>query len=224
MRIVRLLAGEPPLSLLDLVESLGVTRTAVTEQLSLLMGAGFVTRTLDRAGRGRPRHLYSITDAALALFPTNERLFVPAVLRALREVAGDEVANRVLCQVSSELAQHYRRQITAQDPHERLAQLAQILRSQGVLVDLHEDQGTWTLRERSCPFWSTMGDSRLACDIEREMMSQLVQAPVQLVGCRLDGDCGCTFQLQLVIPPPDAQAASVNQATPAGNSQPLLVS
>ena len=66
LRIVKLLVGNPPQTVSDLIDTTGVTRTAVTEQLNELVAAGFVERSTERlTGRGRPRHLYKATDAAL---------------------------------------------------------------------------------------------------------------------------------------------------------------
>jgi predicted transcriptional regulator len=68
LRVVRLLVGNPPQTVSSLIRATGVTRTAVTEQLNELIAAGFVERDTERlSGRGRPRHLYRTTQAALVL-------------------------------------------------------------------------------------------------------------------------------------------------------------
>ena len=59
-------------------------------------------------GRGRPRHLYQATHVALALlFAGNQRLVVPAIWRAIRELGGEDMARKVLKRVSRTLAEHY---------------------------------------------------------------------------------------------------------------------
>ena len=56
MRIVKLLVGNEPRTIADLVDETGVTRTAVTEQLNELVAGGFVEKTTERViGRGRRR-------------------------------------------------------------------------------------------------------------------------------------------------------------------------
>ena len=93
MRIVKLLVGNPPQTVSDLIETTNVTRTAVTEQLNELAAAGFVERTVERLpGRGRPRHLYQATPAALLLlFASNQRLVVPAIWQAIDELGGEKL-------------------------------------------------------------------------------------------------------------------------------------
>ena len=93
LRIMKLLVGNPPQTVAELIRAAGVTRTAVTEQLNELVAAGFVERDTQRLpGRGRPRHLYRATDAALVLlFASNQRLVVPAIWRAILDVGGEEL-------------------------------------------------------------------------------------------------------------------------------------
>ena len=92
MRVVKLLVGHPPCTISELIDETGVTRTAVTEQLNELMASGFVERTVEKLpGRGRPRHRFSATKAALVLlFANNQQLVVPAIWKAIDEIGGED--------------------------------------------------------------------------------------------------------------------------------------
>ncbi len=197
LRIVKILVGSPPQTVADLIGATGVTRTAVTEQLNDLVGAGFVERTTERLpGRGRPRHLYRATDAALLLlFANNQRLVVPAIWRAIDKVAGPRATQQVLKQVSKSLAEHYSRRITATQPEKRLRQLIELLRDEGGLVDVKEEDGQLVMRKRSCAFISMFDESRAVCTVDEEMMSAVVGCPVRRVECRHDGAPCCSFEL-----------------------------
>ena len=46
MRLIKLLVGHTPRTTAELIDEIGVTRTAITEQLNELLHAGFVTRTI----------------------------------------------------------------------------------------------------------------------------------------------------------------------------------
>lgn len=201
MRIIRLLVGNPPQTMAELVEQLGVTRTAVNEQLHELIRHGFVERTAERIGRGRPKHLYTATHAALAhLFANNQRLVAPAMLRAIDEIGGPELSAQVLQHASSRLSEHYRATITAKTPAERMKQLADLLRREGILVEINAQDGCLTLRQRTCPFIDMVDDSRAVCEVEKNMMAAVVGAPVDVEGCRLDGCPGCTFRIEVEMP------------------------
>ena len=197
MRIVRLLVGSPPQTVSDLIKTSGVTRTAVTEQLNELVAAGYVERAIERLpGRGRPRHLYTATDATLlALFGGSEQLVVPAIWQAIEEIGGEKVLYLVLKRVAATLADHYRQRVTAEEPAERLRQMAEILRDEGGLADMH-DNGQLVLQKRSCAFFCMFDASRRAvCRVDEEMLSLIVGQPVRRVACRHDGDSCCSFEL-----------------------------
>ncbi|MDD4268732.1 MAG: MarR family transcriptional regulator [Pirellulales bacterium] len=198
MRVVQLLAGKPPQTIFDLIRSTGLTRTAITEQLNDLVALGFVERTSQRvAGRGRPRHQFSLTRAALMLlFASNQRLLVPAIWGAISEVGGAELVHRVLDRVSSTLARHYRRKISGKTPRERLKQLARLLREEGVLLHVEEAKdGSLVVHKRNCPFISMYDETGAVCAVDLQMMKQVVGADVVRTACRHEGAPCCTFAI-----------------------------
>lgn len=197
MRVVRLLVGNPPRTVADLMKATGVTRTAVTEQLDELVEAGFVERVLQRLpGRGRPRYLYSATDAALLLlFASNQHLVVPAMWQAIEHVGGLKMKRQVLRRVGKLIAEHYKSRITAKLPKTRLKQFIKLLEEEGGLIDVAEDNGRMVLRKRSCPFITMRDDKRSVCAVDAEVMTQVVGRRVRQTSCRLDGAPCCTFEI-----------------------------
>jgi predicted ArsR family transcriptional regulator len=197
MRIVKLLVGNPPQTVSDLIKTAGVTRTAVTEQLNELVAAGFVEKTIERLpGRGRPRHLYTATTAALLLlFASNQRLVVPAVWEAIAEIGGDKLTHQVLEQVSARIAEHYRQKITATSPADRLRELGEILRQEGGLIDVGGPEDQLVMYKRSCAFISMLDEKRSVCQVDERLMSAVVGHPVHRVACRLDGAPCCSFEI-----------------------------
>jgi predicted ArsR family transcriptional regulator len=198
MRIIKLLVGNPPQTVVDLIRTTGVTRTAVTEQLNELVALGFIERSTDRlAGRGRPRHLYKATQAALSLlFTNNQRLLIPAIWKALYELGGEQLTQKILKHVSRQLADYYSSKITAKKPKERLRQFVDILVAEGGLLDVIEDEdGQMLLYRRSCPFISMLDANRSVCRIDQELLNAVVGRPVRRVSCRHDGAPCCRFEI-----------------------------
>jgi len=197
MRLVNLLVGKPPQTVNELIRATEVTRTAVTEQLNELMAAGFVQRGTEKLpGRGRPRHVYSATEAAqLFLFADRQRRVVPAIWQAIEAIGGESLTQRVIHRVSRELAGHYRERVTARSPKERLKQLAKIFFEEGVVTETCEKNGHLLLRKRSCPFLSMFEQGRSICCLDAELMSETVGCRVQQTASRHDGAPCCTFEL-----------------------------
>jgi predicted ArsR family transcriptional regulator len=198
LRIAKLLVGKPPQTVAELIRQTGVTRTAVTEQLNELISAGFVQRTVERLpGRGRPRYLFRATDAALMLlFANNQRLVVPAIWKAIEDVGGPELTEKVLQQVSRTVAQHYKTQITARSPKKRLRRMCELLQDEGNLVEMDRgEDGELLLVKRSCAFFSMFDPGRMVCAVDLSVMREVVGAPIRRTECRHDGAPCCTFEL-----------------------------
>jgi len=197
LRVVKLLVGKAPQTVSELIKASGVTRTAVTEQLNELVAAGFVERQTERSpSRGRPRHLYKATNAAMILlFANNQRLVVPAIWRAVHDFGGDELAQKVLQRVSRYMAEHYKDRVTAEKPEERLQELIDLLREEGGLVEAVEEDGQLVMHKRSCPFISMLDSKHSVCCVDQEMMSQVVGRRVRRTACRHEGAPCCTFKI-----------------------------
>jgi len=197
MRLLKLLVGNPPQTVADLIKVAGVTRTAVTEQLNELLAAGFVARQRQRLpGRGRPRHLYSATNSALLLlFGNSQRLVVPAIWRAIEKLGGRSMVEEVFKHVGHSLAEHYKQRINGADPRRRLQQMIELLREEGSLLESTEEDGQLVLRKRSCPFISMVDDHHTVCCVDQEMMTEVVGCPVRRTACRYEGAPCCTFEI-----------------------------
>jgi DeoR family transcriptional regulator, suf operon transcriptional repressor len=197
LRIVKLLVGTPPKTVADMIDATGVTRTAVTEQLNELVAGGFVRKTTERLrGRGRPRHLYAATDAALTLlFASNQRFVVPAMWRAIEESGGPKLVRQIVTKVGRMLAEHYGHRIKSQKPRQRLREMTALLSEEGGLVEAVEKDGHLVLYKRSCPFIAMLDEHQSICCVDQEMMSAVVGQPVRRTACRHEGAPCCTFEI-----------------------------
>jgi predicted ArsR family transcriptional regulator len=198
LKIVKLLVGNPPYSVTDLVNAMGVTRTAVTEQLHELVSAGFVEQSAERLpGRGRPRFMFKATnDALVLLFSSNQLLVVPAIWKAIIEIGGDQLKGKVLKKVSRILAEHYMGKVTAKRPEDRLRQLMSKLIDEGGILEAVDQNGKLVVYKRSCPFISMVDADRTICMVDLDMMTQVVGRPVLRTACRHDGDPCCKIEIQ----------------------------
>jgi len=200
MKILKILVGNPPHTVSELMKKTGVTRTAITEQLNELMAAGFVERSLQPlAGRGRPRYLYSITDRALmVLFPGSSHLVVPAIWRAIRKLGGQKLIQQVINEVTQDLVTYYSEKITARQPEKRLRQLLDLWRQEGSVLDIiSERDGRILFQKRSCPFLSMYEAAGDICYVDLELISAIVGHPVRRIASRHEGAPCCSFELDV---------------------------
>ena len=60
-----------------------VTATAVRQQLMVLLAEGFIEQRSENIGRGRPKHVYTLTAKGRALFPHHYDEFTNSLLREI---------------------------------------------------------------------------------------------------------------------------------------------
>src|SRR5580658_5887546 len=158
----------------DLANDLGVTVSAMRQHLQSLASDGLVEHEQVRDGRGRPRHIYHLTDRADSLFPrayaeiTNELLgYVDEVDHELLEKVFRRRRDRRIRQANTRLA--------GKPFDERVAELARILDEDGYLATVEAgDDGTYRIVEHNCAILGVARRYNQACTSEIEFIRSVL--------------------------------------------------
>ncbi|MDP9310067.1 MAG: TrmB family transcriptional regulator [Chloroflexota bacterium] len=207
--ILRLLQRHGPMSTKQLRVALGVSSlNAVREQLTSLTAAGLVQTSTLRQGAGRPTHLYALSSKAQALFPQGYDVLLKLLLAELADHTSQEQLQAILAGVSTRLAAHYGGQSAGQALQERLAQLARMSDERGTPITIVEKGNAVVLHEYSCPYFNVAQDTPNVCELEQQMLAQVLGRPVRLAKRIVDGHAGCEFVVD---------DGMVNQLSPTSN-------
>src|SRR5215207_9099533 len=101
--IVNLLRTRGGVNADDLASSLGVSKQCVRKHLDVLERDGYVQHIAERKERGRPAHVYRLTQKADALFPKRYDLFAKSVLQQIGAVWGERGLNMIFCGCANEM-------------------------------------------------------------------------------------------------------------------------
>jgi DeoR family transcriptional regulator, suf operon transcriptional repressor len=184
----------------DLVAFTGVTATAVRQRLTRLMSKGLVARESTAAGRGRPMHRYSLTQAGIRSGGTSYDKLAQVLWQEIREVRDPEVRRGLLSRISERLAEEYRSDIHGETLRERMGELAQLMSGQNLAFELQETQPSESgeqlpvLTALGCPYPDLAEQDRGVCAMERMLLSNVLGEGLKLSSCRLDGATCCTFE------------------------------
>lgn len=195
-QILKLLRQQGSLSIKEIETALGVTTTAVRQQLTTLMVEGLLTATNVREKRGRPHAMYHLSEKGQAFFARGYEDLALVLLEEVLRLKEPESAQRLLQRVSTRLAAQYAEQIHAAGLADRLQELVALLEKRGILSKVEEVDSAFVLIEYGCPYYGLAREHREVCGMEVEAMEQALGSPVTLCQSQLDGHHGCQFEVK----------------------------
>jgi DeoR family suf operon transcriptional repressor len=179
----------------DLELALGVTATAVRQQLRTLVAEEYVKQDSERNGRGRPRNVYSLTAKGRSLIPRHYDEFTNGLLRELLISEGPKKVEDLLSRMGRRLAAQYESEVAGLATVERTARLTELLNAKGIMTEMRLQPDGIVFHEYTCPYYDLAREYRAICDMEEDMIAQVIRQPVELIECTLDGSHGCQFRI-----------------------------
>ena len=194
-RIVDQVARRGHMTIADLVDSLGVTTTAVRQQVNRLVAEGWLMRTRRHGVPGRPADIFTTSEQAKRLFAGLNDELSKLLIEEIAQAEGPIRSREILQAVGRRIAAQGRRFVGEGPPVERLRRLADMLSQEGVLAETSGSQNDLRLSVFTCPYRSLAHEHREVCEMERETFSDLLGGAVERNQCVLDGHERCEFSL-----------------------------
>ena len=167
----------------------GVNPTAIRQQLAVLQREGLVERRVERRKRGRPTHLYALTERAESLFPQAYGPLALAILRQLREVDGEEKLEKLFARRTRALAAAYRKRLEGRSLGDRWQELARIRDEEGYMARV-QPRG---LVEHHCPIAAVAKEFPLACRYEKLLFESVLGIKLDRTHHLASGDRACIY-------------------------------
>jgi len=195
-RIIDLLTRRGPLSTAELVHALGVTTTAVRQQVNRLAAEGWLVRTRRTHGPGRPADVFAISAQTRRQFGARNDELSRLLIEEILNVEGPSRGRSILRRVGKRMAQNERPAVGEGPTADRLRRLADRMTRDGMVVETNGSPDHPRLTVFTCPYHGLAEEHREVCDMERETFSTLLGGPVQLEQCVLDGHTRCEFSVR----------------------------
>jgi len=195
-QILRLLQQQGALSIKDIETALGVTTTAVRQQMTALQAEGLVAAATVREKRGRPHAIYSLSEKGQTLFARGYEDLALVLLEEVLGLAKPESTRQILQRVSTRLGAQYAEEIHGAALAERLQEFVALLEKRGIWITIEEEQDAFVLTEYGCPYYGLAREHREVCGVEIEAIEQALGSQVTLCQSQLDGHHGCQFQVK----------------------------
>jgi DeoR family transcriptional regulator, suf operon transcriptional repressor len=183
-----------PLRVTEMADAMEVTATAVRQRLVRLMAQGMIQRETIRAGRGRPRHQYWLTEKGLRITGSNFADLALALWREVRSIADPDLRRDMLRRIAKALAAGYSTQIQGETPAERMRSLSELFAQRRIPVSVEESLDRPAITAHACPYPTLADQDNGVCTMEKMLFSELLGRDVELTRCRLEGGGDCRFQ------------------------------
>jgi len=187
--ILDLLKVHGPSNVPALARILGINRTAVRQQLAVLLREGLVEVRVERRRVGRPTHVYALTVKSEALFPQAYGPMALSILRQLRELDGDAKIERLFARRFRELAALYRRRLAGKSTAERFRELALIRGEEGYMAKA-EARG---LTEHHCPIAAVAREFPQVCKYEKLLFEAVLGMKLDRTDHLASGGRACVY-------------------------------
>ena len=177
----------------ELSDRLGITRTAVQQHIVGLERDGLVAQVESRSTGGRPSRSYGLTEKGYEQFPRSYALLAQGLLATATQTLGEAEVERLLSQMAERIADDVGDSSTAPGSSERLEAVVELLNELGYdAAALPQGDG---VAAANCVYHKVARQTRAVCRYDVKLLSLLLGRQVNHTGCMLDGQSRCTFAL-----------------------------
>ena len=195
MRILQLLKMRAGMTIGQLKEALHISQMGIRQHLTILEAEGLVKHYREKQGRGRPPHIYQLTDAANSLFPTTYANFAVGLMHEVAKFNGPGFINKVFRGRMKSQLQTYQQRLQGKALSERVKELAHIRDEEGYMARFDEDENDYVLTEHNCPIALIAQEYPNVCEIETALFRQSLGAKVVRVEHLMQGSHKCCYRI-----------------------------
>ena len=196
MEVLELLRRKGRLSAETIAGDLGLTTNAVRQHLTNLERDGLVISQPERSGRGRPSHLFALTERADAVFPKRYGQLATMVLQEVQEMGGPDALDQIFERVATRHAGAIEHDLRGLEFEEKMRRIVAWIGRAGTLAEQSESPEGVKVTIHNCPFRNTALKFPQVCSITPQLISRLTGAAVSQSASIHRRDPYCSFVVQ----------------------------
>jgi len=166
----------------------------VRQRLTRLMAQGLIQREANRVGRGRPSHRYSLSAKGRKQGGTNYADLAIMLWEQIRQVEAPEVRRGLLQRIAGAMAGMYAGQVQGATTEAKMESLKTLFAERRVPIETGRMGETPVLTVLDCPYPELAEKDRGICAVEKMLFAELLETPLKLSQCRLEGHTCCQFE------------------------------
>lgn len=193
--VLELLKREGKLTVAQLAERLGVTESAVRQQIALLETEGLLEFEDQKGRRGRPQRQYRLSAVGDERFTRTYASLAESLLESVRDRLGPQAVETAFEGRREQMEAELRPLIRAVELKERVGQFADAMASRGYMPTLSEDEQGLTFTWHNCPVARIARQFTQPCAQEIRLIESLLGEKVVRETCIARGDTACCYRV-----------------------------
>lgn len=197
-RAVWILKTQGPQPLCKLADELKVTMEGARFQLLKLANEGLVQATTEAKGRGRPKQIWSLTEAGNARFPDRHQDLALRLLCNMHKTLSPETLKEVLDAAAESTTEKYQEELkTVTGLEDKVRLLAEIRNREGYMAEYVDEGNSYLLIENHCPIQAAATCCSRFCQSEQDMFTTILGDQVRLERLEhiLEGQRRCVYRI-----------------------------
>jgi DeoR family suf operon transcriptional repressor len=183
------------LTVSELAERLGVTASAVRQQIAFLEADGLLEYEDEKGRRGRPQRHYRLSPAGDEQFARTYASLAESLLESMQARLGPEAVDAAFEGRREQMEAELRPLIRAGDLRSRVAQFAEAMAARGYMPSVAEDADGLTFSWYNCPVARVARQFAQPCAQEIRLIESLLGERVVRETCIARGDSACRYRL-----------------------------
>ena len=195
--ILEILKTERQATVEDLADRLELTPMTIRHHLNVLQAQNLVEAAKVRRSQkvGRPRLVYTLTEAADDLFPQSYGDLARLLVTEVKDTVGVEETKEIFRRVADRVAKEGPEPVEGQTFEERLVQVVEFMEGQGFLSRWEKTDEGYVLTNINCPYRRVTRDHDEVCIMDTTLINQLLGVEPQRLTSMAANEEACSFLL-----------------------------
>jgi predicted ArsR family transcriptional regulator len=198
--ILEILKREKQATVEDLAERLELTPMTIRHHLNVLQAQNLVVASEVRRSKtvGRPRLVYTLTEAADELFPQSYGKLARHLVSEVKDTMGEKEAEAIFGRIANRIAKDAPPPVEGQSFEDRLDQVVDFMEEQGCISHWEKTDGEYIFTNINCPYRYVSREHDEVCIMDTGILTSLLGVVPRRLSSMREGDSSCSF---LLVPP-----------------------
>ena len=195
--ILEILKEERQATVEDLAQRLELTPMTIRHHLNVLQAQNLVVASkVHRSKRvGRPRLVYTLTEAADDLFPQSYGQLARHLVSEVKETMGEDEAEAILRRVAERVARDAPPPVEGEAFEQRLDVVIDFMHEQGFISRWEKADEGYVITNINCPYRHVSQEHDQVCIMDTEILNRLLGVEPQRLSSMRTGEPACAFLL-----------------------------